>query len=178
MFPFSLKHSIWRVGTTHCQLGKGRGRPPEQTRSVSEVDGKRYNRTPTQPEVIAHPGWVRELPTIPTSSPLHQTRTPIQKHETFPKHQILKPPYSSRLCRRPALPSSTPEAPPLSAGIYRCQRPRATRAAIHSPQRLPPWKQDDTDRDEGKASVSCMAVSSPVLICYFSPYFLLMVDSI
>ena len=47
--------------------------------------------------VIAPPWRVRELPTIPISSQLHRTRTPIQKHEIFPKPQILKPPYSSRL---------------------------------------------------------------------------------
>ena len=34
----------WRVGTTNCQLGKGWGWSLEQTRSVSEADGKRYYR--------------------------------------------------------------------------------------------------------------------------------------
>ena len=74
---------------------------------------------------------------------LKLTKHEFPKTRDLPQHEILKTILQLAFFVARPPPLSGQEAPTLSAGRFRCQRSRATRAAtpIGSPQRLREWKQ-------------------------------------
>ena len=131
--------------------------------AIAFEEGQQHGRQRLESETVKSKHWGAggRMPTNYISSTLESNASPSRRgsssHRPRHRHTIhlacLKVEYRHWTPGRQALPSSPPQSDHLpSSGIYRCQPPRATRAAIHSAQCLPQWKMDDTNTAKGKGS--------------------------
>ena len=115
-------------------MGKARAVLHQGVTGASEVDGKKFSWGRVKLRAIAPPQQAREPPTTHTSnsskSPLN-TRSP--SNTGSPQTQDPQPSILLRFLVPHPPPLSQHQAPLLSAGIYRFQRSRATRAATSPP---------------------------------------------